>query len=68
MEAASFKFKLGDIVQLKSGGCTMTVVDVGREEFPPHRLLAYCSWHDCGDCPQDGEYPEEALKPADFHV
>jgi uncharacterized protein YodC (DUF2158 family) len=53
-EAAPREFKAGDLVNLRSGGPYMTVVDVGRETGQ-----VWCRWAD-----QSGTIRETALTPA----
>ena len=48
-------FKLGDVVQLKSGGPSMTVTYVGSEN------TLYCKWFE-GSKVHEGEFPSSALK------
>ena len=50
--------KVGDIVQLKSGGPTMTVENIGREIT----CLWFPSW--LGNEANHGDFPETVLKPA----
>lgn len=56
-------FAVGDVVQLKSGGPKMTVVEhrnpVGDETIPH----LWCKWFD-GDAQQAGYFPAAALLPA----
>jgi uncharacterized protein YodC (DUF2158 family) len=57
----SYEFKVGDVVQLKSGGLRMTVTDVAVFEAKP---TVCCSWTYRGK-QQRGNYPPEALKLAE---
>jgi uncharacterized protein YodC (DUF2158 family) len=50
------KFKTGDLVQLKSGGPIMTVVDTGYADL-------VCSWF-AGKKHEKGSFPAAALNPA----
>ena len=49
------KFKVGDVVQLKSGGPTMTVTDVAGTD------AVSCVWFDSNNKETSGKYPEAAL-------
>jgi len=53
-------FEPGDIVQLKSGGPNMTVIDVW-----PEFLFAeiWCKWFDDKNDTKEGSFPAVALKP-----
>lgn len=50
-------FKVGDIVQLKSGGPEMTVKAVP----PPHSELYTCQWF-AGKKLESGTFPSDSLK------
>jgi uncharacterized protein YodC (DUF2158 family) len=50
-------FKIGHVVQLKSGGPKMTVTKVGDSGGVP---TAWCAWFDASDAKQ-GSWPESAL-------
>jgi uncharacterized protein YodC (DUF2158 family) len=55
------KFKIGDIVQLKSGGPEMTVLSLPNQSF--HRYQ--CQWF-AGKKLESGSFAEESLiTPAD---
>jgi uncharacterized protein YodC (DUF2158 family) len=51
-------FRVGDVVQLKSGGRRMTVVSITDE-------MATCVWDDAGSNPRH-ELPFAVLKSTDF--
>jgi uncharacterized protein YodC (DUF2158 family) len=53
-------FKVGDVVQLKSGGLKMTVTDVGIFEGVD---TVWCSWTD-GKKQKRSNFPPDALKSA----
>jgi uncharacterized protein YodC (DUF2158 family) len=53
-------FKVGDVVQLKSGGPKMTVVLVGGGSDSQHRLIE-CRWFTSEMRPERAAFPEEAL-------
>ena len=60
----SDKFKVGDIVVLKSGGPKMTVVDRDREPNPLTGLrLVHTTWFS-GRKSENGAYPEDAIEMA----
>jgi phage shock protein C len=55
-------FKVGDIVQLKSGGAKMTVIGVSTDNG---KSQLECAWSD-GETQHNGSFPREALKtPSD---
>ena len=54
----SYEFKVGDTVQLQSGGKEMTVTDVGIFEGKP---TIWCAWMYRGN-QKRSNYPPEALK------
>ncbi|WP_175692748.1 YodC family protein [Burkholderia ambifaria] len=54
----ALKFKIGDIVQLKSGGPEMTVQTLPYERNSRYR----CQWF-AGKKLESGEFPEESLMP-----
>lgn len=54
------RFKVGDTVQLKSGGPVMTVVGEGRDGSGIPRVS--CTWFDANDNEKNGSYPEDALQ------
>ena len=58
------QFKLGDTVQLKSGGPVMTVTYVGSLN-PGSKPSVSCSWFDEKNQQQHGRWPAEALKHAE---
>lgn len=55
-KSAEQKFKIGDVVQLKSGGSLMTVE--GYNEFD--EMLVMCVWHEKSKSHRDN-YREETL-------
>ncbi|HBP0315920.1 MULTISPECIES: YodC family protein [Pseudomonas aeruginosa group] len=57
--------KIGDVVQLKSGGPAMTVQDIGDYSSRGIDHGAHCVWFDHKDAPQQGVYAIAALKPVD---
>jgi uncharacterized protein YodC (DUF2158 family) len=52
------KFKIGDIVQLKSGGPEMTVQSLPASNSTTYR----CQWF-AGKKLESGPFPEESIKP-----
>ena len=50
------KFKVGDVVQLKSGGPTMTVTNVAGTD------AVSCTWFDNLYQEKNGKFPEAALE------
>jgi uncharacterized protein YodC (DUF2158 family) len=52
------KFKVGDIVQLKSGGPEMTV----NQGPVSYRDAYHCQWF-AGKKLESGDFPENSLKP-----
>ena len=54
----ALKFKIGDIVKLKSGGPEMTVQTIPYERNSRYR----CQWF-AGKKLESGEFPEESLIP-----
>ncbi len=58
------QFKVGDLVELRSGGPTMTVTDVREEDPERNWPVRYdCTWF-AGKKNETGHFPELALKPA----
>jgi uncharacterized protein YodC (DUF2158 family) len=55
-------FRIGDVVQLKSGGPKMTVEQIGDQG--ERRLMIRCGWFE-GDARKHGSFPPAALKKAD---
>jgi uncharacterized protein YodC (DUF2158 family) len=53
-------FKVGDIVQLKSGAPKMTVVQEVNELMKGVRPTVFCSWF-AGSRNEDREFPPDAL-------
>ena len=58
--AGAKKFKIGDVVRLKSGGADMTVVSEPNATFG-EALKVRCSWH-AGKKHESHEYPVDALE------
>lgn len=58
MGKATYKYKIGDIVQLKSGGPDMTVVFVSTDGS-----TLRTSWFS-GKKNESGQFPDDALVPA----
>ena len=56
-------FKAGDIVQLKSGGPSMTVDQTGRDGYDQERI--WVTWFDENHRLRQGTFAPEALKPAE---
>jgi len=54
------EFRIGDIVQLKSGGPEMTVTLVGTSNGVP---TIWCAWF-VGNEQKKGNFPPGALRPA----
>lgn len=54
-------FKVGDVVQMKSGGPIMTVVGFGADANGNQRVN--CTWFDKNHSEKNGAYPQEALEP-----
>jgi uncharacterized protein YodC (DUF2158 family) len=59
-------FKIGDVVQLKSGGPIMTVTGFGKDNNANERVN--CTWFDDKDNEKNGAYPAEALQKYDYAV
>ena len=65
------EIKQGDVVQLKSGGPTMTVETVAEDLL---ELTAFCTWFDKNNVLQSGKFQVTSLKksqapgPALFRV
>ena len=60
--------QIGDTVQLKSGGCDMTVLDVlVRHDYNTGQKYneITCVWHDSNFVPYRQEYDSRALKRLD---
>ena len=53
-------FGIGDVVQLKGGGPTMTIVGLGRDG--DSGVHALCAWFDSEDHHHSATYPTEALR------
>lgn len=57
------KFKVGEVVKMKSGGPDMVVVDETR-----NGLNLICKWWDsAGECYQQDTFPHESLCLSDTH-
>ena len=52
------EFKVGDVVQLKSGGPLMTVTYVGEQDGAPR---VWCSWFVNNTKEEKGTFPPAAL-------
>ena len=63
----SSKFKVGDVVKLKSGGPKMTISWLGANPFGAGEELAKCEWFE-GNKARDREYPITILAKADEAV
>jgi uncharacterized protein YodC (DUF2158 family) len=59
----SSEIKVGDVVQLKSGGPKMTVDNIGKYNYSPHDQAA-CSWFDGAKKIED-VFPMTSLKKSD---
>jgi uncharacterized protein YodC (DUF2158 family) len=53
------EIKLGDSVQLKSGGTKMTITAMSEDNGV---MMAHCEWNDKNDKPQAQSYPLVGLK------
>ncbi|WP_352570255.1 YodC family protein [Mesorhizobium opportunistum] len=56
-------FKIGDTVQLKSGGPIMTVVNVGTSASNIESV--WCQWFNDKGKPESGTFPVAAVLSAD---
>lgn len=56
------QYKVGDLVQLKSGGPTMTVTDVNELGGRVQEIWYDCAWF-AGRKKETGRFPEGALRP-----
>ena len=54
------KIKEGDVVELKSGGCHMTVSAVYKDRAKKEN--ATCRWHDTSFVPYTSDYEMSTLK------
>jgi uncharacterized protein YodC (DUF2158 family) len=57
------EFKVGDVVQLKSGGPAMTIEGIGKYGFANTNVRAKCTWFD-GKKMVDELFELATLKPA----
>lgn len=58
-------FKPGDVVQLKSGGPKMTVVDIAADQYSPSdKPQVWCTWFDDKKKRESDSFPPESLTPA----
>ena len=57
-------FKAGDIVELKSGGPTMTIESIDVEHMGGTTQGVYCSWFDEKNKPQRKWFPLTSLEKA----
>jgi uncharacterized protein YodC (DUF2158 family) len=48
------EFRIGQVVQLRSGGRAMTITDIEKEQVE-------CSWHSEDGHPRCEQYPPEAI-------
>ena len=53
-------FKVGDIVQLRSGGPDMTIISVGISYISKEPLVG-CKWFDASHTIMSDEFPPESL-------
>lgn len=60
-----FDIKIGDVVQLKSGGLVMIVQDIGDYSSCGIDYGVYCVWFDNKDVLQQGVYVIVVLKFVD---
>ena len=51
------EFKVGDTVELKSGGLVMTISSVGNKEV-------VCNWFDIKNEPKSRSFPKDTLSPS----
>jgi uncharacterized protein YodC (DUF2158 family) len=58
------EIKVGDIVQLKSGGPEMTVSEIGEAYYGGTTLHAWCDWFE-GTKKMHGNFPLKSLKRLD---
>ncbi|MGV1869731.1 YodC family protein [Agrobacterium rosae] len=62
------EFKVGDVVQLKSGGPHMTISSIGTM-YEGSELYAWCDWFVQDKAPwkkEDGTFPLTSLKKEGF--
>jgi len=53
------KFKIGEVVQLRSGGCDMTISATGTQDGKP---FVKCQWHDSGLSAEGDTYHPDMLR------
>jgi uncharacterized protein YodC (DUF2158 family) len=58
------EFKVGDVVQLKSGGPKMTIVGPGNRNLGQHETHYSCTWFK-DDTPEFQSFPKDALQKGD---
>jgi uncharacterized protein YodC (DUF2158 family) len=58
------EIKVGDVVQLKSGGPKMTVSQTGNTAFGDTVVHAWCDWFE-GNKKMDGVFPLTSLRAVD---
>jgi uncharacterized protein YodC (DUF2158 family) len=54
------EFKVGDIVQLKSGGPKMTVVEIAEDRYGVGDIKIWCTWF-AGAKNERGWFPPSAI-------
>lgn len=57
------EFKVGDVVQLKSGGPKMTIEDIGNYSFAGTEIKAKCVWFE-GTKQKEGVFAPATLMKA----
>jgi uncharacterized protein YodC (DUF2158 family) len=57
------EFKIGDVVQLKSGGPKMTIENIGNYAFSGTKIMANCVWFE-GTKQKEGVFALETLMKA----
>lgn len=56
------QIKVGDVVQLKSGGPIMTVTSVGQIYETSSEVFAWCTWFKSSNEPETKNFPLPAIK------